>query len=439
LARSPELGQLHLGDDQRLARAQDPGLGRSRARRGRFQARRHAVLGGVGQRDLQPREPAVLLGDVHHAGVGQEGHRHPRHPGQGAAVLEGGGQGGADLGQERRAALRGLRGGARELLAHQLDALLLRAFLRGDVPHEDVDEGLGLEGRRGPAQPAVGPVPAGAPVVEVDHRRALLQPVQVGGHGLAVLGLHDLQDRPGHQLLVGIAQDLAPAGVDLLEQAVETQDPEHVRGQGEEPVEAVGRGRGHDLGQALLEPVLLPLAPLLGLPPHARRVLVAVDEDPDLGAQDLRVDGRADVVHGPQRVAAGHVALLVVGGEEDDGCGLGALPLADEGGRLEAVHARHVHVEQDHREILVQDVLQGLLAGLGLDQVLAQLGQDRLQHDELVGPVVDQEDVDLVVRQAARGAHPSGHLPVELPAAVDLFVPRLDGGHAQDSFAPSPR
>ena len=45
-------------------------------------------------------------------------------------------------------------------------------------------------------------------------------------------------------------------------------------------------------------------------------------------------------------------------------------------GRLEAVDVRHVDVEQDDRELRLQDVLQRLLPGTGADDVLVQVVQD---------------------------------------------------------------
>ena len=122
---------LHLGHDDRLPGAQGSRLGRRRpgAGGGALEVGRHPVLGGVGQRHLQPGHSALLLRDVHDAGVGQEGHGQAGHAGQGGAVVQRRGQRVADLGQERGPALRALGRGARQLLAHELDPLLLRPLL----------------------------------------------------------------------------------------------------------------------------------------------------------------------------------------------------------------------------------------------------------------------------------------------------------------------
>src|SRR5207244_3339014 len=102
---------------------------------------------------------------------------------------------------------------------------------------------------------------------------------------------------------------------------------------------------------------------------------------------------------GADGVAPGHVALaLVNGGEEDDRRVLRLLALADQGGGLEAVYIRHLNVEKDHGKLVVQEVLERFAAGGRLDQVLAEVAEDRLQGDQVLGAVVDQQDVDLVRR-----------------------------------------
>ena len=69
---------------------------------------------------------------------------------------------------------------------------------------------------------------------------------------------------------------------------------------------------------------------------------------------------REDVVDGAQRVAALGVGVVGEGREEDDRRVLGPLALADERGRLEAIEPRHVHVEQDDREVVDQQAAQAL-------------------------------------------------------------------------------
>ncbi len=132
------------------------------------------------------------------------------------------------------------------------------------------------------------------------------------------------------------------------------------------------------------------------LTPHLLGLAEELDEDRDLGAQHLGHHRRQDVVDGAQRVPARHVGLVAVGGDEDDGRVLAARTGADQRRGLEAVHDRHVDVEEDDGEVAVEEVLERLLARERLDDVLAQLGEDGLDGDELVRVVVDHQDLATV-------------------------------------------
>src|SRR5262249_9737960 len=127
--------------------------------------------------------------------------------------------------------------------------------------------------------------------------------------------------------------------------------------------------------------------------------LEQLDEHLDLGAQHLGHDRREDVIDGAQLVALGGVHLVGEGGDEDDGRVGGLLAAADERGRLQAVHARHVDVEQDDGEVLFQHAAQRLLAGARKDEVLPQLAQDGLHDEQLLRQIIDDQDVDLVFHQ----------------------------------------
>ena len=88
---------------------------------------------------------------------------------------------------------------------------------------------------------------------------------------------------------------------------------------------------------------------------------------------------------------------VVYRADKDNRSRLGALPLPDECGGFEAIHAGHVHVEEDDGEVLLQKATQSLAAGPGADKILAQVCQDRLVREQLVGAIVDDQDVDLLV------------------------------------------
>ena len=72
------------------------------------------------------------------------------------------------------------------------------------------------------------------------------------------------------------------------------------------------------------------------------------------------------------------------------------LPLLDQLRGLEPVHARHLDVEQDRRELLVQQPPQRLLARVGADEVGVERLEDRLQGEQVLGAVVDEQQLRAV-------------------------------------------
>jgi hypothetical protein len=97
---------------------------------------------------------------------------------------------------------------------------------------------------------------------------------------------------------------------------------------------------------------------------QGRGLPVQLDEGRDLRAQHVGVVRLEDVVDRAHRVAAEDLlALLVDGGQEDDRDARGALAALDELRRLEAVHPRHLDVEQDRRVVAVEQQAQRLLPG----------------------------------------------------------------------------
>ena len=119
---------------------------------------------------------------------------------------------------------------------------------------------------------------------------------------------------------------------------------------------------------------------------------IEVDEDVDLRLQDQRLDRLEDVVDGAGRVAAKDVqVVLVVGGQEQDRDARRARPRPDHGRELEAVDPRHADVEQDDRELVLEDVAQHLLAGLGEDDLEPGLAQHLLDGEEVARIVVGDE------------------------------------------------
>jgi hypothetical protein len=62
---------------------------------------------------------------------------------------------------------------------------------------------------------------------------------------------------------------------------------------------------------------------------------------------------------------------------------------------LEPVHARHDDIEQDDREVVLEQRLHRLLPGPDGHQYLVQRSQDRVQRDQVLPPVVNQKDSGL--------------------------------------------
>jgi hypothetical protein len=76
--------------------------------------------------------------------------------------------------------------------------------------------------------------------------------------------------------------------------------------------------------------------------------------------------------------------------------------LLDQLDRLEAVHAGHPHVHDDHAEVLVQQPAQRLLAGAGGHDLVAERRQQGLERRQGVRLVVDYEDAGLVTHRCSQ-------------------------------------
>jgi hypothetical protein len=123
-----------------------------------------------------------------------------------------------------------------------------------------------------------------------------------------------------------------------------------------------------------------------------------IAEDADLRAQDVGLERLEDVVDGASLVALGHLADVGAHrGEEDDGRRAAALAPADVARGLEAVHTRHLHVEQNDGEVLLEQRLERLLARPRHAQAHAQRLEHRLERQQVLPPVVDEQDARRVV------------------------------------------
>ena len=133
---------------------------------------------------------------------------------------------------------------------------------------------------------------------------------------------------------------------------------------------------------------------LLGLPADLLRLAVEVHEHVDLGPENERLDRLEHVIDRAGRVAAEDVqVVLVEGRQEEDRDARRARTAADHAGDLVAVEARHLHVEQDQRELVLEHVPQGCFAGCGEDQLQAGGAQHLLDGEQVAPVVVDDQDL----------------------------------------------
>ncbi len=99
---------------------------------------------------------------------------------------------------------------------------------------------------------------------------------------------------------------------------------------------------------------------------------VQVEEDIGLAAQHVRLDRLLDEVDRAGLIAAEPpLGVGAAGGQEDDRDVAAALVAAHQLGQFEAVHAGHLHVQQRQRHVVLEQELQGLLAGPGLQELEA--------------------------------------------------------------------
>jgi hypothetical protein len=121
--------------------------------------------------------------------------------------------------------------------------------------------------------------------------------------------------------------------------------------------------------------------------------LVKLDQYRHFAAQDLLDDRHRDVVDRAELVALQPVELADVHrGDEDDRRAFKPRMLAHQTCHLEAVHLRHVHVEQDRRELLLEQPFQGLGAGKRPDALHSQPVQDGLVRQQPGRLIVHEQD-----------------------------------------------
>ena len=139
-----------------------------------------------------------------------------------------------------------------------------------------------------------------------------------------------------------------------------------------------------------------------GLPFYLFRFLMQLNECDDLRSQNFGNKWFGQVIDRAKREAPHNVLFgLVDGRQKNDGRVPGALPLPDESSRLEAIEDRHVHIEKNDRELLIEQETQRLESGVCPDKILPQITQQGFEREKIFGVIVDQKNIDLVIRHAA--------------------------------------
>jgi hypothetical protein len=90
-------------------------------------------------------------------------------------------------------------------------------------------------------------------------------------------------------------------------------------------------------------------------------------------------------------------------------------------GHLEARKAGHLHIQENGGKVGFEQPLECLRAGRGADERLAEVAEDRFQGEQVLRPVVDEQDVDGVAVDR-RILCRAGHLlepPVRVPRPAD--------------------
>jgi hypothetical protein len=202
----------------------------------------------------------------------------------------------------------------------------------------------------------------------VEERPVVEEPPHRVALGLAVGRMHEIPERLAQELRLRATQEVAERVVHLEPAAVDGAEPHPDRGALERRPEALLGGS--ELGALLLE----------------------LEQHRHLGPQHVGVDGLQHVVHGARGVPARDLlGVGVAGREEDDRRVLVPLAALDQLDGLKAVEPGHPHVHDDHREVVLQEPLERLLAGRGGHNLAAERLQHRAERHEALRLVVDDE------------------------------------------------
>ena len=143
-----------------------------------------------------------------------------------------------------------------------------------------------------------------------------------------------------------------------------------------------------------------------GLAFDLARFFEQFDENRHFRTQDDRVDRLEHIIDGAHRIAPQlMLGFLVHRRQEDDRDALGLIAAADDLGGFIAVHPRHVDVEQDDRELTLEQVAERFLAR-ACENHFAQILEDGRDGEQVALVVVDQKHARPIDSKLGRRLQP---------------------------------
>ena len=134
------------------------------------------------------------------------------------------------------------------------------------------------------------------------------------------------------------------------------------------------------------------LAQLFPVALYLRILPVEVDEHQCLGSQYFRNHRFDHVIDSTGFIALEDADLVqAIASKKYDGSVIGTPPLPDQPGSLKTIHSGHLRVQQDQRELLIQDVPECLFTGVRLDKVKVQILEQGFQRHQASRIVIDQQ------------------------------------------------
>jgi hypothetical protein len=110
--------------------------------------------------------------------------------------------------------------------------------------------------------------------------------------------------------------------------------------------------------------------------------------------------------------------------QENDGNVAAALVAAHQFGELEAVHLRHLNVDQRQRDVVTEDHFKRLRTGIGGEQLQFRMPEDGLERKDVLLEIVDDQHF----RRSPHACRlPARRQVVHCPPSIRRFSSLLPG------------